>query len=240
MKSSIRTVLLAALMTLTLSGIGAASASAAQCTKKAGSKKYTLCVAGERVGSSTEEKTELFSSHLSSGTTARIHPELFDGGPEPTIECATVTTSGTIASGTNAVHLSKLGKAFSNCKLHSGEETCSVREPARWGEETGTFGAKPENVTFAPTTGYVLGHWEIEGASCSGEWTGDWEFRGSPECTITEVEVESTSKKLVCKGEKSHLQVTRFGAAKVAFTIEETLELAGPNKGKKFSIIETA
>jgi hypothetical protein len=227
----------ACLASLALGAVASAPASAEVCHKKAGSKKYVLCVAGERIGSPTEEKFVKFKSHLVTGTSARIHPKL--EGVEVTITCATANSEGRLNSGGSGVaHISELHITFSSCKWEEAGETCVVEEPDVWGSETGTFGAKAENITFSASSGGVFGRMQIGGLNCR-VLSGEWQFHGSPQCTIGEVEVETLEKKIVCKGENSHLVMTPWNSP-TELSLEEATSLSGTSEGKKFSIIESA
>jgi hypothetical protein len=242
MRLKITPLLGALLAVLAMSAVASASASAEVCKKKAGTKSYDLCIAGEKVGTSTEAKKVAFTSSLPAGATASIvTPEL-----ESITTCTAASTEGgEISSGGGAsAAIPRMGLSFSKCKVNvpSGEKPrenlCRLQyEPMVWEGGPGKFGSSAETVRFYKP---VFGEMEFASKapeSCPLPYGESLvKAESGPQCTLTGAEAETATKELVCKGENSSLKI--WSSSRLELNLKQTVELSGTNKGKKFSIVE--
>jgi hypothetical protein len=229
------------LAVVVMSVVGSASASAEACKKKAGSKIYSLCIAGEKLGSPTEERSAAIAGQLRSGTVGRIAIDSQEG-PWMKITCSNVATSALFSSGVKSASISKLDSGFSHCKLLLGSETeprCDTTEHFTWSDRASFPGPLAEDVTLHAEEHSYFGLVNVGNLNgCPSTALGIWELLGSPECSLANAETETIEKTLVCKGDRSHLQV-RQNKAPGELEYEEVISLTGPNSGKKFSVVET-
>lgn len=235
MKSMTRSMLVVLAAALVLSGMASATASATACTKKAGSKKYALCVEGQNVS------TAGFSSHIKVGTSATLVIE----STEP-IECQTVNGSGTFSPSSEASQMYIREFLFSNCEL-TGEfkSACTVKVSSAGASLTGKFGPSVENVILSSSQKplWIVTIASKKPGSCPASLARQYDIRTSgvsgagPECKFPEVQTELAEHQLTCEGAKSHLE---WAGHMVTLNLEELTELTEAKKGQKFSIIESA
>lgn len=226
MKRNHGVVLLALLATLAFSAIGSASASAEACHKKVGSKKWALCVEGEKT------KGSGFTLALKTGTSATIANKEVN----VTVKCAKASGTGAFGAA-EPTNVSQFELLLQNCTVEgAGGRGCKVKQVA-WGNSgvTGTFGTSAESIAFYPNEpNFVFGLLTFEGEECLEHSSGY--LAGHQNCTLSGIEAEAVSHVLSCSAAVS--EVTRGGHAwPVGF--EETIELSGAASKKKFSIIES-
>jgi hypothetical protein len=215
-------------MTLTLSGIGAASASAEACHKKAGSKKWTLCIEGTKTASAK------FTLALKAGTKAYFGPA---PGDAEAVTCTQGGGTGAFAKNTEGAYVSTFEIDFKGCEVtgKDAEQGCKLsRSEIPWGSSLveSSFGPASENVTF---TSSDFGEFDVTGTGCTD--SGIERMYGDQHCTVSEVEVEKTTHTVVCTQEKSNIHGSGGHSLPVGF--EENVELSAPATKKPYSIIES-
>ena len=240
MKSTSRALLGTSLSALALLAITSAPASAATCHKQAGSHRYSVCIAGEALGSSSEVKTVTFATHSKTGTKARFDGgSLMFGGWTFPLECE-MRGSGLLESGKGFVHESRINYFFENCgyTAEPAAKGCSVGE---YNQTSYMSGALKGVSLFEYTAegGTIFDEFNVEnksGGECYATMQGDYTLKGHFTGALKEAEVEAAGHELVGEG-KTTIEI--FSTSN-ELSSDQTMELTGVNKGKKFSIIESS
>jgi hypothetical protein len=225
---------------LTLCAMSAASASAASCTKKAGSAKFQLCINGGRITEATTAKL------TGAGTTALVF-NLNNWAPELSIECTNVAEAGESSffdnpTETLAIHLRPI---FSGCRLTGKNpiaKKCTVNPSGEFVELATTL-ESPENSYIEPRFASVFWEWTISkngSESCPVSVIGGHAFGGTYGCTLKEAAVELVEHELKCASSTKH-QTYLFGTSAITpLAYTEKISLRGTWLGAKYSIYESA
>jgi hypothetical protein len=232
---------LAVLAVLAVAAVGSASASAEACHKSAGAKTWALCIEGESAGTPTKEEATALTFHIKTGTSA--HVDDHEGAPGLVFNCTVVNGEAKWNSKANAegnIRRLLLLMPGKNCTFESPAE-CKITGSFEIDEVSGLFGSSAEHLTLTQVLGEAFASFTVSRTSCAlwGTWAIYDEGRVSgkgPECTVTGAETERAEQQIVCEAKNSHL--TSAGGRAAEIGLEETVELAGTKKGKKFSIIE--
>jgi hypothetical protein len=231
MKHQLRLPLVALLAILALGSVASASASAAACHKKAGSKRYALCVAGQEVGSPSTEGEEVLTLHIFSGTTTAYY---IPGYSEKSFsDCKTANgAQGRLNSGKGQVRAVQVAISMSSC---SSSWACKLKQPYTFSGLGGKFQPGSDGVSLKGegVSGF-MGETTIEGEKCPVTLLGTRIVSGEERCTVVGAESEATEHELLCLAEKKTL--LRNGVEN-QFALDATV---GLTSGKPFSVIETA
>jgi hypothetical protein len=221
-------VFLTLMAVLTLSVVQAASASAEACHKKAGSKKWSLCVEG------TKTANAKFTLTLKTGTKANFGPR---PGDAEAVTCTQGGGTGAFAKNAEIAYVSTFEIAFKGCEItgKDAEQGCRLsRSEIPWGSSSveSSFGPASENVRFESSN---FGEFDVTGAGCTD--SGIEQMSGEQRCTVSEAEAEKTIHTVVCTQESSYVHGSGGHSLPVGF--EENVELSAPVSKKPFSIIES-
>jgi hypothetical protein len=230
MRNNSKLTLVCLLGILALSAITAASASAATCTVKEGSKHYQLCINGTAAtGTITAEGT--------SAAPLNLNLEKWDGesGYLTSLECTTSTAGGAASLSVGATNVSIRTEPKTNgCSLHgskAGVEKCHAKTE-RFNSIEGTF-TSLENLAFENSKASFW-EWQITGSECNQKT--EMAMNGSYNCTMSEPKVEAVSHELTCAS-KTIDDVWR-PSSPTPLTYKQKISLAGTQKGEKFSFYE--
>jgi hypothetical protein len=234
MRSKGKVMFAALLAAFMLSAIASASASAAPCTKKAGSKKYALCVNGQALAGT---ETSTVAGHLTSNFTVEVLPE---GGA--TITCTKSANEGQFWNGASGLQLrfNKPRLEWSGCTLSGNvSKKCAI-------EPTQRFSSFIE-AHFESAEAMKLSIWSGEDMIWNLEWKNrgtenctlksiHYEFYGKYECKLSSATTEAVEHALPCASTAKDA-VTLFGN-EVPLSYTEAVALSGTQKGLKFSVYE--
>jgi hypothetical protein len=239
----IKTLGLAIVAVLAVTAVASASASAEACTKKAGSKKYALCINGERIGSPTSQAGEIFKSHLKTATTAQFTgfgAIPFGGGTNP-ITCSNMVTRGEVRSGEGTAKVREAQRTFTKCEFSPGiAAKCGIKEPMISRFFNGTLQSSPASIKLVSEGSTFVEGQAFNRKECPGTLAGPWTISQNPdigECTIAAVETEAIEHEVNCEAKNSFLWDE---GARAELASQEIVELNGTHKGQKFSIIESS
>jgi hypothetical protein len=219
---------------LLLGAVASASASAEACTKKAGSKKFTLCVEGQKY----EGTEELWLKQTSPTAVFELPEEWKETGKPPMAEVCTALggPTGHVEGATAQLSFKPQPE---ECALQNSVK-CQSFFVGGMREEVGSFGTGPEQVLVAPKVGTEIATLETEnapGKECNRFFTTPLQrpFKGKYECKLKEAEVETVLHELRCE---SQGRETLFAERPAHIRYTQTVELNGKNFRKKFSIYE--
>lgn len=237
MRSHSKFILAALMGVLVLGAIASASASAATCKAKAGSKNYQLCINGSAI-----EGTTTIGLESPSGTAMTLTPE---GNPQPgSFVCQ---KTGLRNAG---LHVAAKASVSLRANLYVSEcaptgymaVKCQTNATREFRELTGTLGS-PESIVAA-YSGEMVG-FELSskpGDECTGiDNTRLLTFKGEYECTLHEAQIEAVTHELKCASNASHETRWNWSGSPLApISYTQTIALSGSQKGEKFSIYEAA
>ena len=230
MKSSIRTVLLTSLMTLTLSGITTASASAFTECKNSPKGVVVLCVVTNGIAEEQLGETA-FTAQQKPGTTKRFSSIAWGGGE---VNCSGETATGTFDGTASKLEITHMIMTYSSCSLGTPEH-CTVSSPLIIDGAEGTGSGpginapvpSPSEIHFegAPGSGhdFTVVHIQNSGGSCLAK--GNWSVHGSDYCELQEATKEEITHVLHCSNESGD-GLTTEGGSKVESIYTDEVKLS--------------
>jgi hypothetical protein len=231
MRSKCQMVAVAVLAVFALGAVASASASAEACKKKAGSKKFALCIAGQKISEAAS-----LSFHTKPVTTF----QLVVPGQETTEECQT-TSGGAQITNAGLSEINVIG--HTPCGFTGFYKTSCHPSGLSFGYDNGLISAEyiplATSVRLYSQNGGGWGETLITGAECPD--SGNFNLHAGVEvekahCTFSEKEVESAAHTMACSQ-----PVTAFFGLRSNVNFEEVTELSeAARKGQKYSIIESA
>jgi hypothetical protein len=234
-RSPIRWVIACCAAALLLGAVASASASAEACHTKAGSKLYTLCIAGERIGSPKEVAAVPLKFHIQPETTVTFKRAALG----VSLTCHAVAGTGQFASagekiGAGAVGLAKLELSLSSCEITSTGCKVTLFDLGN-GEASGSFGPSSEEISLTnnispPEFGYVT----ITGVECFWRGKTPIKQRQTIKCTTSGMATEAVAHGFVCKA----IEGLEWQNGPAELSLSAVAELSGSNAGKAFSVIE--
>jgi hypothetical protein len=232
MRSNSKLVLAVLLGALLLTAVASASASAALCTKHAGSGKFLICANGHAI----EETATITAPATLTSTFTLGLPSQWQG----TIVCTGVgDTSAFNVHGLtqSATRSSKL--EISGCALQGNlAKKCKI--PVTWltNSVVGRF-ASLESMPMAPEFGttFMEFHLENNGAeTCPAVFRGLRSISGEYECKLQTSTVEAVEHELICATSAAHKLRTEGEEDPLHYT--QMISLGGTRAGQKFSVYE--
>jgi hypothetical protein len=215
---------------LLLGSVASASASAEACTKKAGSKKFTLCVEGQKSEAEVETTTKL------SSPTAIFEMKEWKEGSNPPMASSCTSLKASPKLGGTTAQFSFGHIEPQNCTLQNFKKCTSISQ-APMNETVGEFGANAEQIHVKQVAGgRELLPFFLSGSECPHNFLGTKSFTGKYECKLKEAEVESIQHELHCESQGRETLISNETPASIRYS--QTLKLDFPNEGKKFSIYE--
>lgn len=227
MKSTGKLALTCLAAALLLSAVASASASAAACTIKEGSKHYGLCVNGVAT-----EGTVTGEAH----GTAPLVVNLNEWAEGVSYECEGLHgSSDSLTASSGSVTL-RTGAELSSCALHGTEskivEECKTKTTGSLKLDEGPLTSAE---AFDLDTTATLLEFELTGSSCAVR--GQKAIQGDYECKMHEAKTEALEHELICEGKNTFMYGT--GGKTTPITYKQKLLLTGAQKGDKFSVYES-
>ena len=233
MQPIIRRTLIALSAALAIGVVASASASAATCTTKAGSKNYQLCIAGHPV----EETGTIEASTKATSNFVLELPKSW----ETSIVCTAITNTPRFwAHGLNeSVGFVDGELKLSGCALQGNiSKKCGLSTTETGREMDGRFGSV-EALFMAPSEGSVFLYFAFSNKGsekCPEFFEGTREVAGEYECKLTEAKVEAIEHALNCATSSTRKLRTEGEEDVLSYT--QTIALGGTRKGDKFSVYE--
>jgi hypothetical protein len=232
MRSTSKMTLAVLLAVLSVCAIVSASASAATCTEKAGSKNYQLCIAGE----SLKEAASIEAPTRSTSSFVLELPKEW----EATIQCTSISDTATFKTHGLAASLGlAFGRiALSGCSLQGNlAKKCGVTATMTTALLLGKF-ESTETVAVSPELGQVVLTFTPAGGteSCPIWFSGTHSVSGSFECKLPQAKVEAVEHEVSCATSATHRLTTSGETDILHYT--QMIFLGGTRKGQKFSVYE--
>jgi hypothetical protein len=232
MRSTSKLVLAALLGALVLSAVGSASASAALCTKHAGSANYHLCIAGTAVAENTTvEAPTTLNGTLTLGLPGQWQSSIQCTAANETAAFKThALTSSVGLNGTLEVRGCSLqGLLATKCRVAA----IYLMQPA-----LGAFSSL-EGIAITPEFGTAFLDFSFSSNSpetCPAVYGGVHEVTGSYECKLQTPGVEAVAHELKCATSATHKLKTQGETDSLSYT--QIVSLGGTHAGQKYSIYE--
>jgi hypothetical protein len=233
MRSTSKMTLAALFGVLAVCAIASASASAAACVEKAGSKNYQLCIAGQSLNEVTSVPA---SAQLTGAFVLELPAE-----EESSIRCtaATQTAQFNVQGLTKSVGLRFEVMSLSGCKLEGAlAKKCSVNTTLHTdGNQPGKF--ESPGLVVMGEAGQEFTQFETKNnpSGCPGVLTSKTIIvRGTYECKLASATVQAVEHELSCATSATHKLESQIGKFTLHYT--QALSLSGTHAGQKFSIYE--